>query len=148
MAGLTADRVTEYSLGDLLAIPVVGGVRIFAGSLVCTNPNGYAVPGADMEGLVFEGVATDGADNGKGSDGDLNVVVRRRGRYRLDAEDAIDQGDMSTRVYLRDDHTVSQFDGVFAAVFVGVIDRVEGSHDCWVSIDAAVLSRPDYRQAR
>ncbi len=47
MAPLTQDRNTEYSLGDLLAIPVAGETRIFAGSLVCSNGSGYAVPASD-----------------------------------------------------------------------------------------------------
>ena len=140
MAALTSDRNTEYSLGDLLSIPVAAETRIFAGSLVCSNADGYAVPAADPAGLIFEGVATAQADNRNGAGGDLNVVVRRRGRYRLDCASALDQSALSAQVYAEDDQTVAVAGDVDNDVAVGLIDKVEGAGDCWVSIDAAVLA--------
>jgi len=147
MAALTSDRNTQYSLGDLLSIPVAAETRIFAGSLVCSNADGYAVPAADTAGLVFEGVATAQADNRNGADGDLNVVVRRRGRYRLDCASALDQSALSARVYAEDDHTVAVAGDVDNDVAVGVIDKVDGAGDCWVSIDAAVLAGKSWSPA-
>lgn len=140
MAALTSDRNTEYSLGDLLSIPVAAATRIFAGSLVCTNGNGHAVPAADTAGLIFEGVATAQADNRNGSDGDLSVVVRRRGRYKLDYQGYLSQAAMSARVYAVDDHTVDAVNGVTNDIPVGVIDKVESAGECWASIDAAALA--------
>jgi len=147
MAALTSDRNTEYSLGDLLSIPVAAETRIFAGSLVCSNADGYAVPAADTAGLVFEGVATAQADNRNGADGDLSVVVRRRGRYRLDCASALDQSALSAQVYAEDDQTVAVAGDVDNDVAVGVIDKVEGAGDCWVSIDAAVLAGKSWSPA-
>lgn len=147
MAALTSDRNTEYSLGDLLSIPVAAETRIFAGSLVCSNADGYAVPAADTAGLVFEGVATAQADNRNGADGDLNVVVKRRGRYRLDCASALDQSALSAQVYAEDDRTVAVAGDVDNDVAVGVIDKVEGAGDCWVSIDAAVLAGKSWSPA-
>ncbi len=147
MAALTSDRNTEYSLGDLLSIPVAAETRIFAGSLVCSNADGYAVPAADTAGLIFEGVATAQADNRNGADGDLNVVVRRRGRYRLDCASALDQSALSAQVYAEDDQTVAVAGDVDNDVAVGVIDKVEGAGDCWVSIDAAVLAGKSWSPA-
>ena len=140
MTALTQDRNTEYSLGDLLAIPVAAGEEIFAGSLVCTNASGYAVPADDAAGLVFEGVATEGVDNSDGSDGDLNVVVRRRGRYRFACDTNLDQSAMSAQVYVVDDQTVSA-DAAETTndVVCGVIDKIEAAHDCWISLDCDVL---------
>ncbi len=147
MAALASDRNTEYSLGDLLSIPVGAETRIFAGSLVCSDVDGYAVPAADTAGLVFEGVATAQADNRNGGDGDVSVVVRRRGRYRLDSASALDQSALSAQVYAADDHTVAVADDVDNDVAVGVIDRIEGAGDCWVSIDAAVLAGKSWTPA-
>jgi len=138
MAALTSDRNTEYSLGDLLAIPVAAGERIFAGALVCTDADGYAVPAADTAGLTFEGVATAQADNRNGADGDLSVVVRRRGRYKLDYQGSLTQAAMSARVYAVDDHTVDAANGVTNDVPVGRIDKTDGTGECWVYVDAAV----------
>jgi len=140
MAALTSDRNTEYSLGDLLSMPVAAGSRIFAGALVCSDAAGYAVRAADSAGLIFEGVATAQADNRLGAAGDARVVVRRRGRYRLDCASLLDQSALGAQVFAVDDHTVAAAGGVQHGVAVGVIDKVEAAHECWVSIDAAVLA--------
>ena len=140
MTALTQDRNTEYSLGDLLAIPVGAGEQIFAGSLVCSDASGYAVPADDSVGLVFEGVATEQADNRLGANGDESVVVRRRGRYRFACETLLTQGAMSAQVYVVDDQTVSADAAeVTSDIVCGVIDKIEGTHDCWISIDRDVL---------
>jgi hypothetical protein len=140
MTALTSDRNTEYSLGDLLSIPVAASTRVFAGSLVCIDAEGYAVPAADSAGLIFAGVATARADNLDGSAGEVSIVVRRRGRYRFGYQGSLEQSAAGARVYAVDDQTVDNADGVSNDVAVGVIDRVEGPDDCWVSIDAAVLA--------
>ncbi|MCD6416735.1 MAG: hypothetical protein J7M08_08590 [Planctomycetes bacterium] len=140
MATLTSDRSTEYSLGDLLSIPVAGSTCIYAGSLVCVNAAGYAVPAADTAGLLIAGVATAQCDNGAGSDGDLSVVVRRRGRYRFNYRGALTQDAQGAKVYAADDQTVDDGAGVTNDILVGVIDKVEGAGECWLSIDAAVLA--------
>jgi len=140
MTALTSDRNTQYSLGDLLSIPVAADTQIFAGSLVCSNADGYAVPAADASGYKFEGVATAGVDNTGGSDGDLQVVVRRRGRFRLDSASSLDQSALGANVYVADDHTVAAASDVTNDILVGVVDRVESAGECWVAIDAAVLS--------
>lgn len=139
MTALTADRNTEFSLGDLLSIPVAGSTRIFSGSLVCTNANGHAVPAADTAGYLFEGVAVARVDNRTGSDGDLSVVVRRRGRFKFDFRGGLSQAAQSARVYAADDHTVDVAADVTNDVQVGVIDRIENAGQAWVSIDRAVL---------
>ncbi len=140
MAALTSDRNTEYSLGDLLSMPVAGSTRIFAGSLVCIGEDGYAVPAADTAGLLFAGVATAQADNRNGEDGDVRVVVRRRGRYRFNYQGSLTQAGLGARVYAVDDQTVDAANGVSNDLRVGVIDRIEGSGECWLSIDEAVLA--------
>jgi len=140
MTALTMDRNTEYSLGDLLSAPVAASTRIFAGSLVCLNASGYAVPADDASGLLFTGVATAQADNRTGSDGDLSVVVRRRGRFRFGSSSSLDQSSVGEKVYAVDDQTVALAAGVSNSVAVGVIDKVESSSSGWVSIDAAVLA--------
>ena len=147
MTALTQDRSTEYSLGDLLSIPVAAGEQIFAGSLVCSNASGYALPADDAAGLVFGGVATERADNRTGGNGDLNVVVRRRGRYRFNCKSILDQSALSAAVYAVDDQTVAADAGeVTNDVPVGVIDRVENSHECWMSIDVAALTAQSWTE--
>jgi hypothetical protein len=140
MTALTADRNTEYSLGDLLSVPVAAGEQIFAGSLVCLNASGYAVPAADVAGLLFAGVATAQADNRTGQDGDVNVVVRRRGRFRFDSLSLLDQSARGARVYAVDDQTVAAADDVTNDIPVGVVDRVAAAGSAWIAVDCAVLA--------
>ena len=135
MTALTQDRKTDYSLGDLLAIPVAAGETIYTGSLVCTNPEGYAVPAADSAGYTFEGVATERADNSDGSDGDVTVVVRRRGRYRFACASNLGQAAMSGEVCVADDQTVADDSDVLNSVACGRIGRIEAGGDVWISID-------------
>ena len=147
MAALTHDRNTQYSLGDLLAIPVGGGEQIFTGSLVCSNANGYAVPAEDAAGYKFEGVATERADNRLGSDGDMSVVVRRRGRFRFACLSILNQSALGAAVYAADDQTLAADAAeVTNDIGVGVIDKVEGTHDCWISIDEAVLKGKEWTE--
>ena len=140
MTILTSDRNTEYSLGDLLSVPVAASTRIFAGSLVCVNAGGFAVPAADAAGLLFAGVATARADNRTGGNGALSVVVRRRGRFRLNSASVLDQSALGARACAADDQTVAVADHTTHDVAVGVIDKVESADSAWVSIDAAVLA--------
>jgi len=135
MSALTQDRNTQYSLGDLLAIPVAGGAEIFAGSLVCTNAAGYAVPGADAAGYTFEGVATEHVDNSAGGDGALSVVVRRRGRYRFGCASPLGQGAMSGEVCVYDDQTVADDSDVTHSVACGRIEKMEPGGEVWICID-------------
>jgi len=140
MAALTSDRNTQYSLGDLLSIPVAASTRVFSGSLVGVNAAGYAVPAADAAGLLFAGIAAAQADNRNGAAGDVSVVVRRRGRYSFACASTLDQSALGAQVYAADDQTVAVAADVTNDVAVGVIDRVEGAGECWVAVDAAVLT--------
>ena len=140
MTILSSDRNTEYSLGDLLSVPVAASTRIFAGSLVCVNAGGFGVPAADTAGLLFAGVATAQADNRTGGNGDLSVVVRRRGRFRFTSASALSQAALGARVCAVDDQTVASADHTSHDVAVGVVDKVESADTAWVSIDAAVLA--------
>jgi len=140
---LTAPRDTtieRVALGDTLRIPMAASAVIYQGGMVCIDANGYAVPAADTAGLIFQGVATAQADNRNGEDGDVRAVVRRRGRYRLDCASSLDQSALSALVYAVDDHTVAAAGDVSNEVLVGLVDRIEGSDDCWVSVDGAVLA--------
>lgn len=136
---LEKDRSTEYNLGDLLSGPVAGRTRIFAGSLVCINREGLAVPAADEAGLLFWGVATAQVDNRDGNNGDLSVVVRRRGRYLLDLihRSAYGWHNLGDAAYAFDDHTVAVGTS-HKHVLVGVVSKMSRRCDVWVDIERAV----------
>jgi hypothetical protein len=86
---------------------VAASTRIFAGSLVCLNASGYAVPGADAANSKFVGVAREQVDNSAGANGDVAVRVRRKGVFRL-AASGMAIADVGTSVNVSDDQTVAK----------------------------------------
>ena len=86
MSALTRDRATPYREGIEVEYPVAANMKIYAGSLVCVNAAGYAVPAADTSGYRFAGVALEQVDN---SDGGKNVRVRRAGVFEFDPDGRI-----------------------------------------------------------
>jgi hypothetical protein len=105
MAALTQDRNTTYREGVEMEYPVAGGTKIYAGSLVCRNATGYAVPGADLAGVKFLGVALEQADNITGADGARPVRVRRKGAFEM-AASGLDRVNLEDPAYVVDDQTV------------------------------------------
>lgn len=81
MMALTKDHNTTRKENDLASYGVAADVKIFAGSMVCLNAAGYAVPGTDTAGLRFVGVAREYVDNTAGANGDKSVLVRRDGIF-------------------------------------------------------------------
>lgn len=63
MAALNKDRATPYREGIEIEFPVAANSKIYSGSLICADTNGYAVPAADSPGLKFLGVALKQVDN-------------------------------------------------------------------------------------
>lgn len=134
MTALTQDFQIERRDGDIQEYPVVADDIIYGGSLVAVNAAGYALPGSDTAGLIFQGVAEARADNAGGAAGDINVEVRRRGVFKLTAGSAVAQANVGDPVYLVDDQTVDiaadTTNDIFCGVIVGFID----STHVWVDI--------------
>ncbi|MCE5243699.1 MAG: hypothetical protein ABFD98_00945 [Syntrophobacteraceae bacterium] len=107
MAALTADRKTPYREGIETEYKVAAATKIFAGSLVCLNAGGYAVPAADAANFKFVGVAREQADNSSGANGDLTVRVRRKGVFRF-AASGMALTDIGANVNASDDQTVAK----------------------------------------
>ncbi len=106
---LSADRATSYQEGRVSVYPVYQSVTIYAGSLVCVNSSGYAVPAADDAGNRFIGVARHQADNSGGSSGDITVEVWREGVFDF-AATSISQADVGSDMYVVDDQTFDETD--------------------------------------
>jgi hypothetical protein len=110
---LTADRNTPFKETEMLNVPVAGGVKIFVGAMVCANANGMATPGATATTLTYLGRAESYADNTNGTDGAVNIIVRRRKAFKWvnSAADPITQASMGQVVYIVDDFTVAKTNG-------------------------------------
>ncbi|MEW5803731.1 MAG: hypothetical protein AB1847_16680 [bacterium] len=129
---LTADRNTLQKEGIDEEIPVAASTTIYAGSLVVTNTSGYAVEAVNTASYLMAGVSLAAADNSSGSNGDINVKVRRKGVF-LFAMASAAATDIGKTVYPSDGGTVTTTAG--NGVVIGKIVKVESSTSVWVDID-------------
>lgn len=107
MAALTADRNTPMKDGELISVPVATTKKIFAGSLVAADANGYATPGAVAATLTALGRAEETVDNSAGGNGAKSVNVRRGVfRFANKAGDLVTQALLGKPCYIEDDQTV------------------------------------------
>jgi hypothetical protein len=140
MAASTADRNTERRSGEELALPVAGGVKIFAGIMVALNAAGFLVPASDTAGLKGIGRSEEQVDNSGGANGDVRCQVRR-GVYLFDNSTGspVVQADLFRTVFVEDDHTVAHAstNGVRAGRFVGFGGDPTGSDNtqCWIDMN-------------
>jgi hypothetical protein len=133
MAALTKDRATSYREGVEIDFPVAATTKIYAGSLVCVNASGYAVPAADTAGLKFIGVALQQLDNSTGADGDKSLRIRRLGVFEFDAA-SITQAMVGDPMYAVDDHTFDDAAGPTNDVKVGVLVKYASATRGWIDI--------------
>lgn len=138
MTALSSDVQIERKEGLYLGYPVKASTTIYSGALVAVDANGWALPGADTAGLVFQGVANQAADNSSGSNGDKTVVVSRTGLWKLTLGSTISQANVGDKVYLSDDQTVDLAANTTNDVLVGVIAGFIDSTHAWVDIMPAI----------
>lgn len=105
MTALAADKKVQYREAVIQEIPVAADAVIYLGAMVCVNASGYAVPAAAVDGYKFAGWAQEPVDNTGGSNGDLNVIVRRKGQLKVLAT-GLTQAKVGDPMYISDDQTV------------------------------------------
>jgi hypothetical protein len=137
---LSADRKAPYKEGVELPMPVGAAKTIYAGSLVNLDGTTRAAEAAsDATGKVFAGVATQAADNAAGSEGDLDVILRRRGVFLFNIYTSVTQDDVGKSVFIKDDQTVALSASVTYSIYCGFIAAIESSTQVWVDIFPALL---------
>ena len=132
---LTKDRDTHRRDGVQNSDPVAAATRIFAGSLVCLNAAGFAVPGATATTLTARGRAEEQVDNRDGAAGDLKIETRR-GVFSFAnsaSADEITRADINNACYIVDDQTVAKTDGTETRSVAGIIRDVDEA-GVWVEI--------------
>lgn len=139
MTVLAADKKVEYTQGQELGFPVINADIIYAGALVAVNAAGYALPGSDTAGQIFQGVAMNAQDNSAGDAGDKTVTLLRRGLFKMTLGTAITQANVGDNVFLVDDQTVDVTAQVTNKIFVGIIASYIDSTHAWVDIEPAIL---------
>jgi hypothetical protein len=135
MSALIKDRNTPYREGDQYAIGVKGGARIFAGSIVCRDADGYAVPASDSAGLKVMGRAEFNVDNTAGADGAVIVLVRE-GVYRFSGS-GLTAADAGKPCFIVDDQTVSVAPTA-NSVLAGIVVDVESAAEPWVEMGITI----------
>jgi hypothetical protein len=134
MAALSADRNTARRTGEMFSRPVLGGVLIYAGALVCLDAAGYAQPGAVATTLAADGRAEFHVDNTTGANGAVNIEVHP-GIFRWDNSaggDLIAAANIGAVAYVVDDHTVALTSGGATRSVAGKIVDVD-SVGVWVA---------------
>jgi predicted RecA/RadA family phage recombinase len=133
MTALTRDRATAYREGLEMEFRVAAAAKIYAGSMVCLNAAGYAVPAADTSGYRFAGVALEQADNSAGADGAQVVRLRRSGVFEFNAAN-LSQALVGNAVYAVDDQTFADAGGAANDIKVGVLVKYVAATKGWIDI--------------
>jgi hypothetical protein len=133
MTAATLDRNTVARNADNFGFPIAANVRIFAGTIVCLDAAGNAVPGAAVAALKAVGLAAEAANNIGGPAGSILASVKR-GCFLLANSAAADQlvaADYGATCYVVDDQTVAKTNGGGARPIAGVVRGVE-PNGVWV----------------
>lgn len=138
MTALSEDKQIELQDGVEKDFPVAASEKIFGGALSCVNAAGYALEGSDTAGLIFQGICMDQKDNTDGSNGDLDVVLRRRGLVKVILDTAISQANVGDNVFLVDDQTVDLTANVTHNIFCGIIAAYIDTTHAWIDIEPAI----------
>lgn len=133
MAALTQDRATPYREGIEIEFPVAAATRIYAGSLVCANAQGFAAPAGDTAGLKFLGVALEQVDNSGGAAGAKTVRLRRSGVFEFNAA-SITPAMVGDPMYVKDDNTFDDAGGCTNDIKAGVLVKYVTDTKGWIDI--------------
>lgn len=126
MAKATKPINTPSRDGKTIILSVAAAAKIFAGTIVAVNADGYAVAASDAAGLKVVGRANCDCDNSDGAAGAKEIEVERGVfRFSNSSTAAVTRAEWNTRVFVEDDNTVAKTstNSVCAGVMVGLDDE-------------------------
>ncbi|MBP5738079.1 MAG: hypothetical protein J6X38_03240 [Abditibacteriota bacterium] len=123
--------------GIIVSHKMAAEAKIFAGTIVCLNGSGYAVPGSDTSGLKMAGVAYETVDNTNGADGGKSVRVYTKGTFAFADSGAV-QSDVGKIFYIADDKTVTN-GSTSAGIAAGVCVANESPTLTRIRIDGKII---------
>ena len=129
---LTAERNTPYRVGKRVTLPVAGGEKIFAGSMVAqNNANSGLVTNAVASGTTLQviGRAASTVDNSAGTNGQKTIDIDV-GVFGWANFGGVSDANIGDICYVVDDQTVS-VTNVGSSVIAGVVFDVDGTY-VWV----------------
>jgi hypothetical protein len=135
---LSADKEVYRKDGVQLPFKLYQAVKIYTGALVAVNAAGYALPGADTAGLIFQGISIEQVDNSLGLSGAKDVTLHRRGCHLLEFATAITIANIGDNVFLAGDDTVDVAGNVTNHIFCGCIAEYVDSTHAYVDIEPAI----------
>jgi hypothetical protein len=116
------------------AHPVKGSTHLYKNGLVCSSAAaGLAIPGADVAGLVFLGIAQEEVNN-TGADSAVNVKLLTEGSFKFAKSGTIVRADIGRKLYIVDDDTVGLYATPTHKVPCGTLEAIDGS-EVWVKIE-------------
>lgn len=134
MAAATADRKTRHRhtgrsfLGDLKT-----NVKIYLGTLVAKDANGWVLPAADVAAQVVVGVAQETVDNTGGANGAKKVQILTGVFEFTNAGGAIVQASKHGPCYVNDDNSVTTAAVAAQDIKAGTVDDFDATN-VWVRI--------------
>ena len=134
MTALAADRLTKARRPGNWSYGQKGATTIYAGSLVCLDANGLAVPGATATTLIAVGRAIRRSANA-GADSAVRVDVEP-GVFQFAnsaAGDLIGITEIGKDVYIVDDQTVAKTSGTNTRSIAGKVKDVD-ANGVWVLV--------------
>lgn len=143
MTTLAADKIRDYSLGEIEEYPVIAADIIYGGAAVGENGSGYARPLA--AGDPFLGFADRQVDNSTGAAGAKNVKVKTRGRITLPISSIAITANDRPVVYASDDDTFTLTASTNSPI--GVVSRWISTGWAVVEFDAALAAEMRARAA-
>jgi len=129
-AALSTERDTVQRVNQFTSLTVASNSIIYAGSLVCVNSSGLAVPAADSSGFAVVGRAEATVDNRTAVYSATKTIKVARGTFRWGNADAIAVADIGKLVYVTDDQTVNKTGGG-QNIIAGTVVDVDSS-GVWV----------------
>jgi hypothetical protein len=121
-AALTGERDTNQRLNEFTSLTVASNSIIYAGSLVCVNSSGLAVPAADSAGFAVVGRAEATVDNRTAVYSATRTIKVARGTFQWANADVIVKADIGKIVYVSDDQTVNKTGGGQNIIAGSVVD--------------------------
>lgn len=132
---LTKDRNTSRRDGVQYNDPLAANAKIYAGSIVCLDASGNAVPGSTATTLKVRGLAQEQVDNTGGAAGAKRIETRR-GVFQLansTSTDLITRAEIGSQCYIVDDQTVAKTSATNTRSVAGVVRDVDDG-GVWVEI--------------
>jgi len=139
MTALAQDRNTQRRYVERIVAEdalIAATTTLWNGSMACANATGALVPGADVAGLTYVGVAQIRMVNASGVAAKVRPAARCAvGIFKfgtIAGANAITAADLQKPCFIVDDQTVARAAGTANSVLAGTVDSIDPDGGIWV----------------